>query len=362
MIDLRLAIPAAAAWVTLVLSLPVPEAVPVIATASGSGGLALVGTALLGQRRRWRRRLVSALSVAALALVAASAVTVVATLTAPHRTPGLLEHRATASVVGTVTAAPDRGAGLLRILVTQVTARGGTTEVRMPVLVTGLDAQPVGQASELPRIHDRVRVDGALSAADAGGDLAAFMTASGPVAIESRAGGLDGAAATLRAAFVRVASTLPGDGAALLPGLSVGDTSAVGGTLDGEMTSAGLSHLTAVSGANCAVVVAAVLVVGALLRIPRLPRLGAAGALLIGFVVLVTPEPSVLRASVMAFVALVLAALGRPVRALPLVSLAVVAMLLFDPWLARSFAFALSCSQRPASSSSLVRSQRSSPA
>jgi competence protein ComEC len=52
----------------------------------------------------------------------------------------------------------------------------------------------------------------------------------------------------LRARFAAAAASLPGDGGALLPGLAIGDTSAVGDDLDAAMKMSSLSHLTAVSG------------------------------------------------------------------------------------------------------------------
>ncbi|MHB1172303.1 MAG: ComEC/Rec2 family competence protein, partial [Lacisediminihabitans sp.] len=71
-------------------------------------------------------------------------------------------------------------------------------------------------------------------------------------------------------------------------------------------------------------------------------RIAASATVLVGFVILVTPEPSVLRAAVMA--GLVLAALGsgRPVRGVPVLALAVLILLAMDPWLARSYGFILS--------------------
>jgi competence protein ComEC len=150
--------------------------------------------------------------------------------------------------------------------------------------------------------------------------------------------GID-AAASLRSAFVDLAGTLPGDGASLLPGLAVGDTSLVTAALEDRMTSASLSHLTAVSGANCALVVGAVMAAFAAVGAPRLV---AALAALAGFVVLVTPEPSVVRAATMAAIALLAVAVGRPSAGVPVLCLAVLILLLADPWLSRSFGFALS--------------------
>ncbi|MHA7292199.1 ComEC/Rec2 family competence protein, partial [Arthrobacter sp. MDT3-24] len=56
------------------------------------------------------------------------------------------------------------------------------------------------------------------------------------------------------------------------------------------------------SGANCSLVLGALLIAARSLRLPRLPRLPAAGLALTGlamFVVLVGPDASVLRAALM---------------------------------------------------------------
>jgi competence protein ComEC len=108
------------------------------------------------------------------------------------------------------------------------------------------------------------------------------------------------------------------------------------------MKATSLSHLTAVSGANCAVVIALVMLLGAALGLSRACRVALSIVILVGFVVLVTPEPSVLRAAVMA--ALVLAALagGRPVRGIPTLALASLVLLANDPWLSHSYGFILS--------------------
>jgi competence protein ComEC len=103
-----------------------------------------------------------------------------------------------------------------------------------------------------------------------------------------------------------------------------------------------MTHLLAVSGANCAIVVGAVL---ALLRLLRAgPRTGAvvSGLALVGFVVLARPSPSVLRAAVMGAVALIALAAGRPRAALPALAAATGFLMLVDSALARSPGFALS--------------------
>jgi competence protein ComEC len=75
---------------------------------------------------------------------------------------------------------------------------------------------------------------------------------------------------------------------------------------------------------------------------PRWTRPLLASAALVGFVVLARPEPSVLRAAVMGAVGLAGMSLSRRGAGLPALSAAVIVLLCADPWLARSYGFALS--------------------
>jgi competence protein ComEC len=146
----------------------------------------------------------------------------------------------------------------------------------------------------------------------------------------------------LRSAFAAAAGDTPGDGGALLPGLAIGDETAISPELDQAMKASSLSHLTAVSGANCALVIALVFGLARLGGLGRRWRIGAAGIALLGFVILVGPGASVVRAATMAAVVLLGLARGRPADGLPALSLAVVVLLVHDPWLARDYGFALS--------------------
>jgi competence protein ComEC len=133
-------------------------------------------------------------------------------------------------------------------------------------------------------------------------------------------------------------------GAELLPGLVVGDTSRQSTYLEDTLQQSGLGHLTAVSGANVAIVLVAV---GLLLKRTRLSRFLRLLVLLIAlgaYQVVVRPEPSVVRASVMAVIALGYWFLGLKKNAEVILLTSVIALLLLDPWLAISWGFALSVS------------------
>jgi competence protein ComEC len=135
---------------------------------------------------------------------------------------------------------------------------------------------------------------------------------------------------------------LPADARGLFPGLTLGDTRNVPSDLSAAMKATGLTHLTAVSGGNLAVTLAIVLALAHLLRWSRRTQVVVASATLGLFVLLVHAEPSVLRAAVMAGVALIAFLLERPRAALAGLFGSVTVLLLIDPWLSRSWGFALS--------------------
>ena len=103
-----------------------------------------------------------------------------------------------------------------------------------------------------------------------------------------------------------------------------------------------MTHLTAVSGANCSLILGALLLAARSLRFSRAfaAVLGLAGLGL--FVLMVGPDASVLRAAVMGAIGLVALAGGRPGRGLSFLCLAVIVLVLAQPALSTSFGFLLS--------------------
>ncbi|MFT4157985.1 MAG: ComEC/Rec2 family competence protein [Microbacterium sp.] len=186
-----------------------------------------------------------------------------------------------------------------------------------------------------------IRVTGQAAATDAG-ERSVIVVFASTSEIERPASGVFAVAAGVKSDFVERALRLPEPGAGLLPGLAVGDTRAVTAQLDEEMRTSGLSHLTAVSGANCAIVVGAVFWLVALCGGGRWMRVAIALTALAAFVVLVTPEPSVIRAAVMAAVAMLSVLLGRPSAGAGMLALCAAGILIADPWLASTPGFALS--------------------
>jgi competence protein ComEC len=151
------------------------------------------------------------------------------------------------------------------------------------------------------------------------------------------------AAQGIRAGFGAAArAALPADQAAMLPALVLGDTSTVSAQTIEEFRIAGLTHLTAVSGANVTIVCGAVLMTAALLG-PRL-AVALAALALVAFVIVVQPSASVLRAAVMGAIALLAVVSHRRRQAIPVLSASVLVLMIAAPELAVDVGFALSVS------------------
>jgi competence protein ComEC len=187
-----------------------------------------------------------------------------------------------------------------------------------------------------------VRATGKLRPADTGKGEAGILTASSEPGQPVGPPILQGAAKELRERFVSAAAFLAPDPRGLLPGMVTGDTSALDEGLNAAMKSVGMTHLTAVSGANCSLVLGALLLGCRRFRLPRLPAAMLAVAGLGLFVLLVGPDASVLRAALMGAVGVVSLAAGRSGRGLSFLCLAVIGLLLIDPGLGSSFGFLLS--------------------
>jgi competence protein ComEC len=188
----------------------------------------------------------------------------------------------------------------------------------------------------------RVAVSGRLSPAQRGSRPVALLAAAGaPIVLADPPAGL-ALAARIRSGLAAVASRLPGDAGALLPGVAVGDTSQLPTDLSDAMRIAGLTHLTAISGAHFALVGAAVLACAGAIRLPRAWRVLAVVVVLAGLITLVHPGASVVRAAAMGALGVGGLVVGRPARALPALGAGVVVLLVADPWLAREIGFVLS--------------------
>jgi competence protein ComEC len=170
----------------------------------------------------------------------------------------------------------------------------------------------------------------------------AVLSATGPPKL-GEAVPVERVAHDIRAGFADAARlALPADQAAMLPALVLGDTSTLTAQTIEEFRTSGLTHLTAVSGANVTIVCGAVLMTAALLG-PRL-AVALAALALVAFVIVVQPSASVLRAAVMGGITLLAVVSHRRRQAIPVLSASVIMLMIAAPELAVDVGFALSVS------------------
>lgn len=222
----------------------------------------------------------------------------------------------------------------VRAHATVVTTARGAVELGAPIVLRVDPADP-------PPIGAGVRATGTLRPGDPMRGFAALIDVDS-IEIVADPGPLGAMANAVRGSLRTSLEGAPPRAAALVEGLAVGDETAQPEALAEQMRVAGLSHLTAVSGGNTSIVVGAVLLVATLLGLGLHARVLLAGAALGAFVVIVGPQPSVLRASVMAVVALLAIITGSRRTGLHALAFAIVALLVLSPALAASWGFALS--------------------
>lgn len=128
--------------------------------------------------------------------------------------------------------------------------------------------------------------------------------------------------------------------AGLFGGMAIGDTSGQSAQQRQMFIDTGLSHLSAVSGANVAIVLGTVVALLAT-QAPKVRAVAAAISLAV-FIAVVGTEASVIRAGIVGSVAVVTMVSDRRTQPAHTLFLAVIAMILFDPGMALNYGFALS--------------------
>ena len=331
--DLRAAAVGVVAWLSALGAFALPSWV----------GLVLLLTAVGGLVHRWRRGRPVATRVGWLVAAAAVGASALLHVESVGRTPVQELAAQRAAVHGTVVVRSDpvRGHGRrapsvhFRATVLELWARGRHVRLRAPVMVLA-----GGDWSQV-RLDSRLRVAGRLDRSS-GPELAAVLIARGPPVVLSRPGRLLSAVDRVRAGIREAVAPRSPAPRALVPALVDGDDGGLADDVAADFRTAGLTHLLAVSGTNLTLIVGFLLVVARWCRV-RAHVLLVVGLLgVVGFVLLARTEPSVLRAAVMGSVALVgLGVQGRE-RGPRALGVAVLVLLLVDPWLSRSAGFALS--------------------
>jgi competence protein ComEC len=267
-----------------------------------------------------------------------------------HRVQGaVVAHLAPASVTveGPLRVDPsaERDQWSAIVDVRSVTWDGGAAAVRETVWLSGRDQPPDAVRGDV------VRVTGSLQPFEDGG-FAEFLLRRGisaelEVDEVTRLGPAPFAPVRWAQAFRALAgrsieSSFAPREAGLLMGLALGDDSRLDPSLERDFRATGLSHLLVVSGENVAMVLAPIVALGAALRWSRWPRFALGLGTVAFFVVLTGAEPSVMRAGVMAGLALIGLLLGRPRSTGSILAGAVIVLLVIDPALVWSVGFQLS--------------------
>lgn len=188
-----------------------------------------------------------------------------------------------------------------------------------------------------------IRVTAAASKVTGIQKAAARLTVKAPGRVIQPPGPLMRGANHFRAALRTSMSSATSQQAALVPSLVVGDTSGLSEQMQDDFQATGLTHLSAVSGTNLTLLLAFLIPLGKLLGVRGRGISVLSVLAVVLFVVVCRAEPSVLRAAAMGLVAL--AALGIAAdrrKGMRHLGTAILALTLFDPWLALSWGFGLS--------------------
>lgn len=335
--DLRLAAPAAGCWAAAAVALAVPVGVSAgIAAGCVVGGLVALGWARSAGESG---RAVAITAVAACGVTAASTIVVLLRIIAVDQAPiAVVEGKPLVEV--RVTGDPSFTIPGMMSLPVEVRAVRGARQRPVAAVLSARSPMVDPLPGERYRVRVRVRSprEGVTDRL-----VAARLSAVGQLAKVGEAPWWQTVAGRVRERLRDVAARALGERpAGLLPGLILGDVSGLDQRTSDNFRSAGLTHLVAVSGSNlvlvCGTVILAVRMTGASAR-----TVVAVGAVaIIGFVILVRPSDSVLRAAVMGSVGLVAGLGSRRSQALPALGTAVIVVILLWPQMAVAPGFALS--------------------
>ncbi len=250
---------------------------------------------------------------------------------------------ATAPAPGAPGVAPDGDGPWLGVVQSVSAPRAGAR----PALVQLETEPPALVAATLPWYPpvvpgDRIELRGRIRPPPAADDYGAYLERIGAVgtlraeslslapADGAEAGSLAASLEALRrSASDGLSRAIPEPEAGLAAGVLIGLRDRVDRDLAADFTTAGASHVVAISGWNIAIVASTLAAVAGGMRRRRRALLTAAA--IVVYVAFVGPSPSVVRAGVMAGVALLARELGRPGTAAGALGWAVTALLVLDP-------------------------------
>ncbi len=218
----------------------------------------------------------------------------------------------------------------------EITVGEATYSIELPFTVE-VDAGVV-----IPPPGTSVVITGKLGQSYRYGNFAAGVSSVELIEVVGEPGFVDALAHTMRGGLSTALAGIDDRGGPLVAGLAIGDESALPPELKDQMRLSGLAHLTAVSGGNVAIVLAMVILVSMLLGIRLLGRVALSLGALVFYVILVQPQPSVVRAATMGAIVVIAFLVGGRTAGPSILSTAVIILLIFDPSLGISWGFALS--------------------
>lgn len=338
MTDARLVLPALAAWSGALAALVGLSAIEAIGSRHlvAIWLLPVVGLCALITGWFLRRQPASMVSVVA----AAIAVCACAAQVAAWSAPALQEaHNSSVEVTGTVTgpARDSLGVSYVPVTTSHISRVESSTKIEVPITIT------LPRFTAVPEPGTAVTVTGRFRPAGGSFTAAAYLDADDDgFTIQGSPSLVQQAAQRVRDSLQASLPAAPEGGSALVAGLAIGDEQQMSPELVEQMRMSGLSHLTAVSGGNVAIVVGAIAAIAWLLRLPMLARIAASLVTLGFYVIVVHPQPSVLRAGVMGAVVVVSLLVGGRTPGPSILATAVLVLVILSPSLAASWGFALS--------------------
>lgn len=230
-----------------------------------------------------------------------------------------------------------------RAHISRLSSRLGDWRVEATILLRiAVDDSDSADRSPAPPAGSVIITSGRLGEAAWNPQVAAVLQSNSDLTVISVPGPIDSIVNSVRSGLRSALSSVPPRSGSLIAGLAIGDESTQPAELGEQMRVSGLSHLTAVSGGNIAILLGAVIITARLLGLAIWIRAVAGAVAVLGYVLIVGPEPSVLRAAGMGTVAVIAIIVGGPRRGIPALAATIIVLLVLAPTLAVSLGFSLS--------------------
>lgn len=215
----------------------------------------------------------------------------------------------------------------------------GTMHVDLPVILETTNPEI---AATLPTPGAQIVVRGAAQPTPGSTRAIGIVRIDSAPVLTQEPGWIDRVTNRMREGLLAAVGEVRPAAGGIIAGLAIGDESRLPEQTRIDMRDAGLAHLMAVSGGNVAIVVGAVFLLTGLFRFGLRTRVAIALAVLSGYLILVRPEPSVVRAGVMGAITVIALLIGGRRAGPAVLGTGLVVIVILAPFLALSWGFALS--------------------